>query len=137
MTLTKDFASFLGAGTQANIDVVNLPAKAKVVSVITDVTEAFAGTGISTITMTVGHTVGGNEYLVSQSLTATGQKGLADADLGTSLNRANAVQGGHIPSWSSTSNIQARFTADANFGTGAATNLTTGSITFYVIVELF
>ena len=83
--------------------------------------------------MQVGKTVGGTEYIIAHDVfTAAVTKGLADADLGTSINRANAVQGGDLPSWSATTNISVRLTTVT-----ANTNaLTAGSTTYYLVTEL-
>jgi hypothetical protein len=41
--------------------------------------------------------VGGQKYILDHDVkTAAVTKGLVEADLGTSINRANAVQGAHI-----------------------------------------
>ena len=78
---------------------------------------------------------GANEYLVLfDADAATGWFGGADAELGTALARATAVQGGKL---SIAGNIVSlRLTSGTgNIGNGAATNLSQGSITFYLVTE--
>lgn len=131
--ITATFAAFSAAGLTADATLVTLPAKAKVVSIICDVTTKFIGGAVSAATMLFGKTAGGNEYLVSFDIfTNTIRRGLADADLGTSINRASAIQGGDIPSFTATTALTARVTTVT-----ANTNaLTQGVATFYIVVEL-
>ena len=110
--------------------ILTIPAKCRVVSVIMDTTVAYTGTGAAVYTMTFGTTAGGNQLMLSHSLTSLTTKGLADADLGASINRANAVQGGHIPSWTATTALTARLTSDVNISL-----ITAGTTVFYVTVE--
>lgn len=108
-----------------------VPAKARVVSVITDTTVAFALTGSTSASLRLGKTTGGQEYILDHDVrTATVTKGLVDGDLGTSINRANAVQGGDIPSWTASTNITARLTSDVNIS-----NITAGTTVYYITVE--
>jgi hypothetical protein len=131
--VTMTNAAFSAAATTADVVVATLPAKSKVKSVIAEVTAAFTGSA-GTVTLQLGKTTGGAEYIVAfDAKTATVTKGLVDADLGTSINRANAVQGGDIPSWSATTNISARCTS----GTGNTSTITAGSVTFYITTEIF
>lgn len=137
--VTVDKAAFTAAALTQDITLLTIPAKARVYSIVSDCTQAFAGTGLTgTIQARAGITAGGQEYLLAHDVkTAAVVKGNADADLGTSINRANAVQGGHTPSWTATTTIQMRLASSVgNLGTGAATNLTAGSITFYITLLL-
>jgi hypothetical protein len=110
--------------------ILTIPAKCRIVSVIMDTTVAYAGTGATTYTMRFGTTTNGQELMLSHSVFATGTKGLVDADLGASINRANAVQGGHIPSWTATTDLKARLTSDVNISL-----ITAGTTVFYITVE--
>ncbi len=76
----------------------------------------------------------GAEIIASHDvLGATVTKGLADADMGTSMTRAASIQGGYTPSWSGTTAVYATINT-----TGANTSvLSTGSTTFYLITERF
>ncbi len=120
-----------------DIDICTIPAKGKVVSIICDVTQAFAGTGLAVISLRAGTSSNGQQYILDfDALAGLSTKGLADADLGASITRAAAIQGGHTPSWSGTTAIYGTLNGDAALGTGTATNLTAGSVTFYVTVDL-
>ena len=121
--------------------IVIVPAKSKVVSVIADLTTTFACTAVcttATLSFTAGKTAGGNQYLTTfDADNAVLQRGLADGDLGASINRANAIQGGDTPSWSAATTISARFTSGTgNIGNGTVTNLSQGNIVFYVVYEV-
>lgn len=122
------------AATTADIVIATLPAKTRLTKIVVDSTTAWTGTSITAVTWQVGKTTGGSEYIVAfNALAAPVTKGLADADLGTSINRANAVQGGDLPSWTTTTPISARITS-----TGANLSaLTTGNITFYLTCERY
>jgi hypothetical protein len=121
--------------------IVIVPAKAKITSVIADLTTVFACTAIctsATLSFTAGKTAGGNEYLLSFDADAVAARfGLADANLGASISRATAIQGGDIPSWTAATTVQARFTSGTgNIGNGTVTNLSGGNVVFYVTYEI-
>lgn len=130
--VTVTFAALAAAATTADKTIATLPAKTRLVGIIADTTTTYAGGLVVAATLIVGKTVGGNEYIVSHDVfLAAVTKGLADADLGTSINRANAIQGGDLASWTATTNVSVRLTT-----TGANTNaLTQGSTTYYLITE--
>jgi hypothetical protein len=130
---TVTFAGFSAAALTADKTIATLPAKGRLVAVYTDTTQVYSGGAVATATLQLGKTVGGTEYILAHDVkTATIRKGLADADLGASISRANAVQGGDLPSFTATTAISARITT-----TGANTNaLTQGSTTFYLEVEV-
>lgn len=130
--VTATFAAFSAAALTADATLGTIPAKSRLVGVIADVTTVFTGGAVSAASMTVGKTAGGAEYLASFNVfTAIITKGLADADLGTAMTRAAAIQTGDLPSWSATTTLQARLTTVT-----ANTNaLTQGSVTFYFIFE--
>lgn len=136
LTLTSTHAAYQAAAVTADVTLATLPAKARLVGIIADTTVAWAGPA-GTLAFTVGKTAGGAEYVGSHDVkTAAVTKGLADADLGTSLTRATAIQGGDLPSWTATTALQCRLTSGTgNLGTGAATNLTQGTTVFYLISE--
>ncbi len=123
----------LSAAVQtADLTIATLPAKTKVCSIISDTTTPYTGGTVVAATLIIGKTVGGNEYIISHDVfTAATRKGLADADLGASLTRATAVQGGDIPSFTTTTNISVRL------ATGAVnTNqCTAGTTTVYLETE--
>lgn len=130
---TTTFASFAAAALTADKVIATLPAKARILAVYADTTTKYIGGAVATATLRLGSTAGGVEVLASHDVfTAAVTKGLADADLGTSLVRAAAVQGGYMPSFTATTALTARITT-----TGANTNaLTQGSTTWYIECEV-
>lgn len=140
VTTATCVAAFKAAATTADCTIATLPAKTKLVSVYADVTAAFTCSGTCTGTKTIGagKTAGGVEILAAGlNVAATGQFGLADADLGTAMVRAAAIQGGYLNSWTATTPVIVRFTSGTgNCGSGVATYVNAGSITFYLITDV-
>lgn len=139
--VTVGYAAFITAGTTHDVTLATLPAKTRLVGIYADLTTTFAckvtcTTG--TLSMTAGKSAGGNEYVVSfDADNAAAVFGDADVELGTSINAAGRIQDADLPSWSSTTTVQARMTSGTgNLGTGTASNLSQGSITFYLITEV-
>ena len=124
--------TFGNASTTANVIIATLPAKTRLVSVISDTITAWSGGGTTACTLSIGTTAGGVELIASHSVFAAPVvKGLADADMGTSMTRAAAVQGGTIPSWTTTTPIYLSIVT-----TSANTNaLTQGQTVVYLITE--
>lgn len=138
--VTIDRTAFIAAALTADVTIATLPAKTVLLGVYADLTTVFACTGTctsSTLSMTLGSSVGLTDLLVSfDADAAIGQFGDADAELGTSLTRATAVQGGKIVGWATTPGVFLRLTSSTgNIGNGSATNLSQGSVTFYLITE--
>lgn len=139
--VTVDRTAFVCAAVTCDVTIGTLPAKSRLLSVIADITQTFACTATctsSTLSMTLGSSAGGTNFLLSfDADAATAQFGDADAELGAGISRANAVQAGFIGSWSSTTPISLRLTSGTgNIGNGAATNLSQGSVSFIVTVEI-
>lgn len=134
ITIGKD--AWIAAAVTQDISIGVLPAKAKIVAVYADTTTAYAGLA-GTIQVQLGTTAGGAQLILAHDVkTGVVTKGLADADLGASITRAAAIQGGFIPSWTATTTVSARLTSGTgNIGTGAATNLSNGSTTYYLVVD--
>lgn len=135
--VTVASTNFIAAAVTADVTIATLPAKTKLVEIYADLTQTFACASVcttATLSMTCGSAAGTNDILLTFDMdAATTQRGLADADLGTALTRATAVQGGKIFSWSGTTPVFCRLTSGTgNIGTGAATNLSQGSITYYL-----
>ena len=86
----------------------------------------------------VGSSAGGNQVLVSMDVdAATAVFGDADAELGASMNAAGKIQQAWLPSFSATQIVTARMTSGTgNLGNGSTTNLSQGSVTFYLITEV-
>ena len=134
--ITVSFEELIDASTVHRCTVFDIPSKTKVTSIIADVTEAFAGLA-GTITMMLGDgSATEYEFLLEKDVkTAPITIGMDDAELGAYLAAASNAQGGYY-NWGSTNIMRARFTSGSgNFGDGAVTNLTAGSVDFYVYVE--
>lgn len=131
--------AFLAAALTADCTVATLPAGMKLTAVYADVTVGFTCSGTCTGTKVVqcGTAVNGTQILAANlNVATTGQFGLSDADLGSGMTRAAAIQGGLIGSWSSTTPVSCRFTSGTgNWGSGAATFVNAGSIKFTLITE--
>ena len=134
VTIAKD--AWINAAAAQYFYFCTLPLKTAVVGCYCDTTEAFAGLA-GTITASVGQGGTPTGYIASHDVkTATITKGMADADLGALLNRAGAVQGGHVPSWTGNAQVYLALTSGTgNLGNGVTTNLTNGTITVYLITE--
>jgi hypothetical protein len=126
------------AAVTCDVTIGTLPAKTFLVHALADLTQAFACTGTctsSTLSITLGKTAGGTQYLVSfDADAAAGQFGDAAAELGASLTEATIPTAiGDLGSWSATTAVSMRFTSGTgNIGNGSATNLSQGSVTFYL-----
>lgn len=140
VTITS--SQFISNAVTHDVTWVTVPAKTRIIGIVADLTQTFACAAVcttSTLSATVGKTAGGNQYLVSFDMdAATARFGLADADLGTSINRASAIQGGDLPSWTGATTLNLRMTSGTgNLGNGSVTNLSQGSITLYLIAEIY
>lgn len=132
-------AAFQAAALTADCVVATLPAGAKLIGVYADVTAGFtcSGTCTGTKVLQCGTAAGGVQILAAGlNVAVTGQFGLADADLGSGMTRAAAIQGGLLNSWSATTPVSCRFTSGTgNWGSGAATFVNAGSVKFTLITE--
>jgi hypothetical protein len=137
-TLTKvvrSYGDFSDTDTTKGIVIHNLLPKEKIVGFYADTTTKYIGGAISAATLEVGITAEGAAQIIAAHdvFTAAVTKGLADADMGTSMTRAAQIQGGYLPSWTAATAIYA--TIDS---TTANTNaLTQGSTTFYIVTERY
>jgi hypothetical protein len=115
--------------------IATLPAKTKVVAVYTQTDTAFTGVA-GTLTASIGITsTNYDDFILAHDILVTGNKGSADADLGTKLARATAVQGGHM-NFTGTTDVKLRLVSGTgNLGNGTVTNLTDGAITIWIITE--
>lgn len=126
------YTAFQTAGLTKDLRTIGLQPRTQVVSVYADTTTAFAGTA-GTLNLRVGTTAGGSQLIVDHDVkSSTVTKGLLDADLGTNINRAGAIQGGYIPSWGG-GDVYVRLTS----GSGNLSGLTNGSVKIYVGVRRF
>ena len=134
--------AFVCAAVTCDLTLATLPAATFVSYFIGNLSTTFACASVctsGTLSMTAGAVSAADAgFLVSfDADLATDLFGDADAELGTRINRANAVQGGWLSSFSSTNIVTIRLTSGTgNIGTGAATNLSQGSITFYLTTEV-
>jgi hypothetical protein len=131
--VTIPYSALAGfAALSAQLAIATIPARARVVSVIADTTTGFSGGAIATITASVGRSASGVQFIATHSVAAAGTKGLIDADMGTELTRAAAVQGGAIASWTIATNVYVSFVS-----TGANLNAATaGSLDLYFTLDL-
>lgn len=139
--VTVDRTAIACAALTCDVTLATVGAKAKVVGVVADLTQVFACTATctsTTLSFVVGKTAGGNEYLLSADAdAATAVFGDAAGETGANL-AASASQGGDIATWASSTAIKMRFTSGTgNLGNGTATNLSTGSITFYIAALVY
>lgn len=136
--VTIGTTALICAAVTCDVTVATLPAKAFVTHTMVAVTTAFtcaATCTTSTLSATLGKTAGGNEYLLSfDADAAIAQFGTTAAQLGASLTGATVpTELGDLASWTATTAVVMRFTSGTgNIGTGAATNLGVGSMTFYI-----
>lgn len=136
--VTASSTAFVTAGVTSDITIATLPAKTILLGVYAELATTFACASVcttGTLSFTLGSSAGGNDVLVSfDADAATARFGLVDTDLGTAMTRATAVQGGKLFSWTTTTPMSLRLTSGTgNLGNGTVTNLSQGSITFYLL----
>lgn len=139
--VTVDRTALIANATTQDVTLATLPAKTRVVGIYANVTTTFACTGTcttATLSITAGKSAGGNEYLASfDADAATAVFGDADAECGTALTRAARIQDADLPNFAGTTTLSMRFTSGTgNIGNGAATNLSQGVVTFYILTEI-
>jgi uncharacterized protein YjbI with pentapeptide repeats len=128
-------SAFITAGTTSYVYVITTPPKARIVGVVADTTVPYSGLS-GTITLGVGSIGAQRDLLLDHDVkTAAVTKGLADADLGTSLARATAVEGG-VLYWPGTQVFVALVSGTGNIGNGTVSNLTAGQTDLYVTTEI-
>jgi len=132
--VTVTYLALAAAATTADKVIGTLPAKTKIVGVYADTTTKYIGGAVTATALILGTTTGGAELIATHDVFAAAiMRGLVDADMGSLMTRAAAIQGGTLPSWTATNDISVRITT-----TTANTNvLTQGSTTFYIITERF
>lgn len=132
--VTLGATAFVCAATTCDVTIDTVPANSQIGFMIANITTAFTCASVcttSTLSMIVGKGAGGSEYLASMDAdAATGWFGDADAEMGTLLTRAAAINGGTFHTAATT--MVVRFTSGTgNIGTATVTNLGVGSVTFY------
>lgn len=133
--VTVATTAFVCAATTCDLTIGTLPANTWLTNATAQITATFACTATctsSTLSFVLGKGSGGAEYLASfDADAATGYFGDADAEMGTLMTRAAAIQGGTFTS--GTQAVVLRLTSGTgNIGTGAATNLSQGAITIWL-----
>jgi hypothetical protein len=129
--VTLATTAFVCNATTCDVTIGTLPADTMLVNVYAKLTTTFACTATcttSTLSMILGKGAGGAEYLASfDADAATGVFGDADAELGTLMTRAAAIQGGTYNTTSQA--VVLRLTSGTGvIGNGSATNLSQGSV---------
>lgn len=132
--VTVTYAALSAAALTADKVIATLPAKTKVVGVYADTTTKYIGGAVTAASIIVGTTTGGSELIATHDVFAAAiLRGLVDADMGTLMTRAAAIQGGALPSWTATTDISVRITTV----TANTSALTQGSSTYYIVSERF
>jgi hypothetical protein len=110
--VTVTYTAFgTGAGTTGDKVIATIPAKARITSIVADTLFNYWATTATNIDLRIGTSSGDDDLIVDHDVrNGAVTSGLVDGDLGASINNANAVQGGYLPSWSSTTDIYARLT---------------------------
>ena len=131
--ITVPFSTFNTVGLTQTLTVGVVIPKTRIVGVVMDTTTRFQGiTG--PVTAEFGHTSGGDEFIAGHDVsTAAVVKGLADADMGASLTRAAAIQGGYMNSSSWTVGTTLYLTLTSADGNLSAMNA--GSMDIYILLE--
>ena len=133
--VTTVFGAYTDSDTTKGIVIATLPAKMKIVGFYADTTAAYTGGATNAATMVVGITAeSAAEIIASHNVFAAPiLAGDADAEMGTAMTRAAAIQGGYLPSWSGTTAIYATLVIVNDI----LSNLTAGSTTFYIETEQY
>jgi len=137
----------IAASTTCDLTIATLPASTHLQAVYAQLVTAYAcATTCTTSTLSgaLGTTAGGTELLATMDLDVASDVlfGNSDAELGTSMNAAARVARGNWFfgvdfSWSTTTTVTYRITSGTgNLGTGAATNLSQGTIVFYLVTAV-
>lgn len=139
--VTIDRTAFVAAAVTSDVTIATFPAKTQLVAVMADLTQTFACTATctsSTLSFVLGRGSGGAQFLASfDADAAAAQFGDADAELGTTMTRAAAIQAGSFEAWASTQAVVLRLTSGTgNIGNGSATNLSQGSVTIYLVARV-
>ncbi len=127
--------AFSAASTTADVLIGTIPNRSKITNIVAETTTPYTGGGVSSAALIVGTSAGSNNLLLSHDvLTVPITVGTNDSQLGSLINRANAIQGGSFPTWDGyATTIYARLTT-----TGGNTSvLSTGSTTFYITTEWY
>jgi len=113
--------AFTAASVTENVVFITLPIRTRIFGLLCDTTEAY---------------VLGAGTLVMKVTTTASDELIADHDVKTAATRQDVDQGGFVPSYTATSQLQVTLTSSSgNLGNGTATLLTAGSTDIYITVE--
>lgn len=116
--------AFEAASNTVDVTLLNLPVNAKVVGVSIRHSVPFAGTGISSVSVSIGAS---DNSIVDPDFYSMPYD-VSQAQSPTTFHDAIMF----LSKTSESHDVIARFTADGNFGTGSDTNLTDGSVTISI-----
>ena len=133
--VTLEPAAFVCAAVTCDVTIATLPANTWLDNVTASIATQFACTATctsSTLSFILGKGAGGSEYLASLDADAAAAIfGDADAEMGTLLTRAAAIQGGTFNGTSQV--VVLRLTSGTgNIGNATVTNLSGGSIVIWL-----
>jgi hypothetical protein len=139
--VTLDKTNFVTNGVNHDVTIATMPAKTIVHAVLGHVSQAFACTSTcttATLAGTLGISAGGVEFLASFDMdAAVAVFGDTDAEVGSALTIAGNTNGGYHSSFTGTTTIVFRgISGTGAWGSGTATNLSAGSVTFYILYSL-
>jgi hypothetical protein len=122
-SVTKSYSDFSAAGLTKDIEILSLPAGAKIVDVYARVTTVFSGGAIATYTISVGTT--GIEYMIANDVLSAPVALIAAGTKGANL---TTVGKSNVESFAGVTSIRAYATSTVD----TLNNATQGSITFYI-----
>jgi hypothetical protein len=133
--VTVATTAFVCAALTCDLTVGTLPAATWTRNVTAQLTQTFACAATctsTTLSMVLGQGAGGAQYLASFDADAAAAVfGDADAEMGTTLTRAAAIQGATFNAGSQA--IVLRLTSGTgNIGNGSVTNLSQGALTLWL-----
>jgi hypothetical protein len=133
-SVTVDKSAFVCNATDCDLTIATLAADTEMVWPYAKLTTTFACSATcttATLSLLTGKGAGGAEYLASfDADAATGVFGDADAELGSLMTRAAAINGGTYNTASQAVVLRLHSGAGA-IGNGTVTNLSQGSVTIY------
>jgi len=130
--------AFVCAATTCDFTIGTFPSNTLLEHVLVSLGTPFACTAVctsTTLSMVLGKGAGGSEYIASFDADAAANIfGDADAELGTLMTRAAAIQGGTYNSSSQVVVIRL-ISGTGNIGNGSVTNLSGGSVTIWLTTK--
>jgi hypothetical protein len=127
-----DLVNAIASGTAATLQISTIPKGWRVVGLVV-AADNFTAPSMTSMTFTLGTPSSASVLMTSKSvhgISANTRFGLVDADLGTGLARATAVQGGFLADMDNDVNLNIVLTSDVNLHT-----LTAGELRFSILME--